>query len=46
MTLLRQKLIVDYIKHINFIENLLKDGIEKLITCIAATVRWLRHYFT
>ena len=29
MTLLRQKLIDDYFKHINFIENLLKDGIKK-----------------
>jgi len=29
MTSLRQKLIDDYFKHINFIENLLKDGIKK-----------------
>jgi hypothetical protein len=29
MTLLRQKIIDDYFKHINFIENLLKDGIKK-----------------
>jgi AcrR family transcriptional regulator len=29
MTSLRQKIIDDYIKHINFIENLLKDGIKK-----------------
>ena len=29
MTLLRQKLIDDYFKHINFIENLLKDGINR-----------------
>ena len=28
-TSLRQKLIDDYLKHINFIENLLKDGIKK-----------------
>jgi AcrR family transcriptional regulator len=29
MTLLRQKIVDDYFKHINFIENLLKDGIKK-----------------
>lgn len=29
MTSLRQKIIDDYIKHINFIENLLKGGIKK-----------------
>lgn len=29
MTSLRQKLIDDYFKHINFIENILKDGIKK-----------------
>lgn len=29
MTSLRQKIIDDYFKHINFIENLLKDGIKK-----------------
>jgi hypothetical protein len=29
MTSLRQKIIDDYFKHINFIGNLLKDGIKK-----------------
>lgn len=29
MTSLRKKLIEDYLKHITFIENLLKDGIER-----------------
>jgi AcrR family transcriptional regulator len=29
MTSLRQKLIEDFLKHINFIENLLQEGIEK-----------------